>query len=364
MSVFLSGLCRAYVGLRVWFDILTPKQILFFGPLIETLKRAGADVLATSRHYREVEQLAELKGLKLIFVGERGGKEPASQIQASLSRMQQLLSYVRDFQPNVAVSVASSDCARICFGLRIRHVAVNDSPHSTIAARLSIPLSHHLFTPWVIPFASWTKYGISRKDITRYRALDPAAWLKRERPVAPLPLDLEGSKKTVLVRLEETHAPYMIGKDKSWTERVLQRLRTDLKSANVVVLCRYEDQLGAIRERFGGSFIVPDKVVDGYSLLLRSDLFVGMGGTMTTESALVGVPTISAFQGNELLTEKFLISKGLLSKARDLNHLSRLVRTYLDREVRDEFRRRSKKLLDSMEDPIKKIASYLVKLDR
>lgn len=363
MSVFLSGLCRAYIGLRVWFDLLTPKQILFFDPLIKTLKRAGADVLATSRHYREVEQLAEMKGLKLIFVGERGGKEPVSQFQASLSRMQQLLPYVRDFQPEAAVSVASADCARVCFGLRIRHVAVNDSPHSTIAARLSIPLSHHLFTPWVIPFESWTKYGIGRKDITRYRALDPAAWLKREHPVAPLPFDLEGSKKTVLVRLEETYAPYMIGKDKSWTERVLQRLRTDLKGANVVVLCRYEDQLRAIRERFGESFIVPDKVVDGYSLLLRSDVFVGMGGTMTTESALVGVPTVSAFQGNELLTEKFLISKGLLSKPRDMNHLSRLVRACLDREVRDEFRRRAKKLLDSMEDPIKKIASYLVKLD-
>ncbi|MCS4539836.1 MAG: DUF354 domain-containing protein [Thaumarchaeota archaeon] len=350
--------------MRVWIDLLTPKQILFFDPLIKTLKRAGADVLATSRHYREVEQLADLKGLKLIFVGERGGKEPVSQFQASLSRMQQLLPYVRDFQPQAAVSVASADCARISFGLRIRHVAVNDSPHSIIAARLSIPLSHHLFTPWIIPFASWTKHGIGRKDITHYRALDPAAWLKRERPVAPLPFDLEGSKKMVLVRLEETYAPYMIGKDRLWTERVLQRLRTDLRGANVVVLCRYEDQLRTIRERFGGSFIVPDKVVDGYSLLLRADAFVGMGGTMTTESALAGVPTVSAFQGDELLTEKFLISKRLLSKARDLNHLSKLVKGYLDGEVRDEFRRRAKNLLDSMEDPIEKIVSYLTQLDR
>ncbi len=348
--------------MRIWLDLLTPKQILFFDPLIKTLRRKGAEVLATSRHYREVEQLAELKGLQLVFVGERGENEPVSQLKASLSRMQLLLPHVQDFQPDAAVSVASADCARICFGLRIRHVAVNDSPHSLIAARLTIPLSHHLFTPWVIPYGSWTRYGLGRKDITHYRALDPAAWLKRKRPAAPLPFELDGSKKTVLVRLEETYAPYMIGKDKSWTERVLQSLRTGLESANVVVLCRYVDQLRTIRERFGDSFIVPDKVVDGPSLILRSDVFVGMGGTMTTEAALIGVPTVSAFQGTDLYTEKYLLSKHLLTKARTPDQVTRFVKKTLQGKSNEAIKKRAKKELDRMEDPVERITQYILQL--
>jgi predicted glycosyltransferase len=348
----------------VWLDLLTPKQILFFDPLIKALKKGGAEVLATSRRYREVEQLAKLRGLELSFVGERGGKVPVSQLLASLSRMQQLLPRVQEFQPDVAVSVASADCARICFGMRIRHIAVNDSPHSEIAARLSIPLTHHLFTPWIVTFGSWTKYGIRSKDITRYRALDPAAWLKRERGATPLPFDLDRKRKTILVRVEETYATYMIGKDETWTEKVLERLRTDFSDVNVVVLCRYDDQLRTIRERFGSTFLVPEEVVDGASLIRASDLFIGMGGTMTAEAALIGVPTISAFQGGGLFTEKFLISKGVLAKTRDLDRLSRMARRYLDARVRDAISRRAKRLLDSMEDPIEKIASYLLKLPR
>ncbi len=44
-----------------------------------------------------------------------------------------------------------------------------------------------------------------------------------------------------------------------------------------------------------------------------------MGGTMTTEAALIGVPAVSAFQGAELYTEKYLLSKGLLLKARSVD---------------------------------------------
>lgn len=348
--------------MRLWVDLLTPKQVLFFHPLIELLRGRGAEVLVTSRHYREVEQLARLQGLSLNLVGERGGKGPSSQLQASISRMQRLLPLVENFQPDVSISVASADCARISFGIRVRHVAVNDSPHSTVAARLSVPLSHHLFTPWIIPFDSWTAYGISKTKITRYKALDPAAWLKRERRAAPLPLELDRSRKTVVVRTEESYAPYMFGKDESWTDKVLSGLRRDFREVNVIVLNRYEEQLHHIRERFGRAFIIPDNVVDGAALIRASDVFIGMGGTMTTEASLLGVPTISVFQGDELLTEKFLVSKQLLTKTRNLGTLSKLVKKHLEGKGREALKIRAKKLLDSMEDPAQRIARYLLQL--
>ncbi len=133
--------------MRYWFDILTPKQLLFFRPVIEGLQREGHEVLATSRNYREVEQLASLLGLDLTFVGARGGKDPLEQFELSLERMEPLLPMVVGFSPDVSVSVASADCARISFGLRVKHVAVNDSPHSLVAGKLSLPLSHHLHDP-------------------------------------------------------------------------------------------------------------------------------------------------------------------------------------------------------------------------
>ena len=345
---------------KVWVDVLTPKQILFFKPVVDLLKKKDCEVLATSRHYREVEPLAKMHGFDLTFIGERGGRERSDQIKASLERQRNMLPLVESFGPDVSVSVASADCARISFGLGIRHVAVNDSPHSVVAGKLSLPLSYHLLTPWIIPYSAWGVFGMTRRNITRYRALDPAAWLKRPRD-GSLDLTLDKKRKTIVVRLEESYAPYMRGTSESWGDTVLGRLAGEFKDCNLVALCRYEDQLESIKEMFSETFIIPDQVIDGTALLKVTDVFVGMGGTMSAEAALQGVPTISAFQG-DLYTERYLISKGLLARARDAKTISRLVRRFLSKSYRPGFSRKAKKLLDWMEDPVRRVADYLMSL--
>ena len=321
-------------------------------------------MLATSRRYREVEQLASLLGLELSFVGARGGKDPVGQLKLSLERMGQLLPTVVGFSPDASVSVASADCARISFGLRVKHIAVYDSPHSLVAGKLSLPLSHHLMTPWIIPFSAWSVFGVSRGQVSRYRALDPAAWLKRRSKAPSRGASRSGGKATILVRLEESYAPYLAGSDESWSEKVLTRLARDFKGDRLVALCRYDDQLASVRKRFGGSFEVPESAVDGAGLIERSDVFVGMGGTMTTESALLGVPAVSAFQGAELLTETYLLSKKLLLKARSPAEVSKCVKASLDPRYRVGYQRRARALLDWMEDPAAKVVEYLTNLPR
>ena len=345
---------------KVWVDVLTPKQILFFKPVVDLLKKKGCEVLATSRHYREVEPLAKMHGFDLTFIGERGGKERGNQLKASLERQRNMLTLVESFGPDVAASVASADCARISFGLGFKHIAVNDSPHSLVAGKLSLPLSYHLLTPWIIPFSAWGVFGMTRRNITRYRALDPAAWLKRPHD-GNLDLHLDRSRKTIVVRLEESYAPYMRGTSESWGDTVLGRLAEDFKDCNLVALCRYEDQLESIKERYGETFIIPDQVIDGTALLKVTDVFVGMGGTMNAEAALQGVPTISAFQG-DLYTERYLISKSLLARAKDAMTISRFVKRFLTKSYRPMFSRKAKKLLDWMEDPAQRVADFLMNL--
>jgi len=345
-------------ALRLWFDIVTPKQVLFFRPVIDLLRQDGHEVLTTSRRYREVEQLASMLKLDLSFVGSRGGKDAREQLERSIERMGLLIPLVAGFSPDVSVSVASADCARISFGLRVRHIAVNDSPHSLVAGRLSLPLSHHLMTPWIIPFSAWSVFGVTREKVSRYRALDPAAWLKRRTRGVPRREPTTG-KATILVRLEESYAPYLAGSDESWSERVLVRLARDFKGHKLVALCRYEDQLASVREKFGSSFEVPSEVVDGAGMIERSDVFVGMGGTMTAEAALLGVPAVSAFQGAELYTEKYLLSKRLLLRARTVAEVSKCVSASLERRYSDSYHRRGRAVLDWMDDPAAKVGRYL-----
>jgi predicted glycosyltransferase len=345
--------------MRVWADILTPKQVLFFGPVIEALKSSGVEVLATSRRYREVGPLAEMAGLKLEYVGDRGTKGPEEQLLAATRRQADIIPLVKNFKPSAAVSIASVVCARVAFGLGIKHIAVNDSPHSEVAGRLSIPLSHHHLCPWVVPYSAWERYGIQRKQVSTYRALDPAAWLKRP-PFHGPALRLDSSRRTITVRVQESDAPYLAKADMTWTDKLLSALADAYPDHNIVALCRYDYQVEEIRNKFGSKVHVPGEVVSGYDLLSATDLFVGMGGTMNSEAALMGVPTISAFQG-DLYTDRYLESVGLISKALTAAALLSQARRFMAGGFKETYRRKARRVLDAMEDPVPKIAGSILK---
>lgn len=342
---------------KVWIDILTPKQVLFFAPIIDELEKRGLRILGTTREYREVGPIAKWAGLELVSVGKRGGADIVQQLEASSQRQKEIIPIVSEFAPNAAVSIASGVCARVAFGLKVKHIAVNDSPHSEVANRLSLPLTYRLMCPWIIPYSAWSRYGLARSQITRYRALDPAAWLKRP-PTGGYVPKLDPGKKTITIRVEEAFAPYMVGTDRGWTDTVLTHLAEAFRDCNLVALCRYGEQLAAVKAKFGSKFIVPDEVVDGRRLLENTDLFIGMGGTMTAEAALLGVPTISMFQGS-LVTEDYLKSVGLLVKARNPEAILGPAKRFLTEGFRAAYSMRAKKVLGSMEDPVPKIAAFI-----
>ncbi len=346
--------------MKVWVDLLTPKQVLFFGPLIKELRSRGVEVLATSRRYREVGPLAERASLELKYVGDRGTKGPEEQLLAATRRQAEMIPIVKEFNPGAAVSIASAVCARVAFGLGIRHIAVNDSPHSEVAGRLSIPLTYRLLCPWVIPFSAWERFGLQRKQVSTYHALDAAVWLKRPPLSGPVP-KLDGKKKTITVRVQESDAPYLAKADMSWTDRLLGALLDGFPDTNVVALCRYDFQVDEVKGKFGSRCIVPDEVVSGHDLLSATDLFVGMGGTMNAEAALMGVPTISAFQGS-LYTDRYLQSVGLMAKALISPALVSHARRFLTDSYKGAFSKKAARILHSMEDPIPRIASVVEKV--
>jgi len=332
---------------------------LFFKPLVDLLKSEGIDVLATSRRYREVIPIAERVGLEFIYVGERGGKDKAGQLEAATRRQAEIIPSVKQFAPKVAVSVASAVCARVAFGLGVTHIAVNDSPHSEVAGRLSLPLSQHLLCPWVIPFEAWIPYGIRRNQITRYHALDPVAWLKRKPTGGPIP-KLDRHRKTITIRVQESDAPYLSGRSKNWITIVLERIAETFRECNLVALCRYEYQVKEVRKTFGSKYIIPEDVIDGRGLLMATDLFVGMGGTMNAEAALMGVPAISAFQGS-LYTDGYLQRVGLLARVNGPDALLKQARLFLDNAFKEQYKRKAKRVLESMEDPVVVVAGCINK---
>ncbi len=346
--------------LRFWFDILTPKQIMFFKNFVQKLKIDGHQVLCTSREYREVTQLALLNNFKLDIVGKYGGKEKYEKLRASCDRIIKLSKIIKKFGPDIAVSFSSPDAARVSFGLGIKHYVFNDSPHAEKVARLTIPLIDHLFCPWIISKSAWRSYGINKEKITCYRALDPYVWLRtlennmidnREKIIQFLKIDPQ--KKTILVRPDENKASYIIEGNKNQTISIIDKIVEDLSDkSNIIILCRYSDQIQKLRERYLKRVLLLGKAVDGRTLLNISDLFVGGGGTMTAESVLLGKPTIS-IAPIDFTVDDYLIKKGLVKKTRDPQNVINFITKILkDPNYAKIINKKANDLRKTMEDPV------------
>ncbi|HJN57805.1 MAG TPA: DUF354 domain-containing protein [Nitrososphaerales archaeon] len=342
-------------SLIIWIDILTPKQMLFFTPLIQDLRLKGHEVLTTSRKYLEVELLASLKDFDLMIIGRHGGESLLEKLKASSERSLQLFDYVKKLGIDYAISFSSPECARVAFGMGVKHFCISDSPHSEKVCRLTIPLSEILLTPSVIPYSAWSKYGINKDRIVRYNALDPAVWLKRRSTQLAKKKDfgLSISKKTISVRLEESQASYLLNSDKSYSKKLLDSLVLNFPDCEIFVLGRYSSQIKDIKKSFGSKVNITTNAVDGAGLLSVSDVFIGMGGTMTAESSLLGVPSISAFQGAQLYTEKFLIKEGLLVRPENIDQIINMISKLLhNQDHKKKLQKKAKTILENMEDPV------------
>ncbi len=199
--------------LKVWFDILTPKQLLFFAPMIQKMSKKH-QVLCTSRNYREVIGLAKLRRINLLIIGRHGGATKEGKLISSTQRMSQLAKIISNFSPNLTISFCTPDVSRISYGLGIKHIAFSDSPHAEAVMKLSVPLVQKLLIPWIIPKKEFVKYGISEKNIIQYRAIDASVMVKEK--FHRQKINIDKSRRTIVIRPEESQASYAVNKASSY----------------------------------------------------------------------------------------------------------------------------------------------------
>lgn len=335
--------------MRIWFDVLTPKQVVFFEPMMARLRRRH-EVLCTSRRYREAAALARLRGVEAEQVGRHGGAGARAKLEAGLGRARALAARVGRFGPDAAVSLCSPEASRVAFGLGVRHVAFSDAPHAEAVMRLSVPLVQRLLVPWFIPKSEFSRYGIRPSLITQYRAID-GAWTAARRPAGPAP---GRAGPTVLVRAAEVQASYMRGPDSAGA--IASAVCERHPGYRVLVLARYAEQARQLRSELRGRARVLQMSVDGRALLDGCDLFVGSGGTMTAEAALSGIPTIS-YEGSPNPTEKYLVRRGLAVRARDPRRIAAMAGRVMG--SRAECEARAARAVSGMEDPYRALCRAL-----
>ena len=322
------------------------------------VKRLGKNhqVFCTTRNYREATHLAKIRNMKLTSIGKHGGIEKQNKLNESTNRISSLSKVIYKKSPDIAISFCSPEAARVSFGLGITHIAFCNAPHSEAVMRLSLPLIQKLLIPNHIPKKEFSKYGILKKNIISYKAMDEYLIIKNDKPLHSTISNFDKNKKIILFRTYETAASYL-PKTQTKMFPIIRNLASHFPNCLILVLGRYTDQINQLKKEFGTKVKVIDKVVDSGEILSMVDLFIGSGGTMTSESALHGIPTIS-YDAVPNYDEKYLVKKGLVVRAKTPTTIIKTADKLLSSN-KDKIQNRSKKLIASMEDPYNKLLDVI-----
>ena len=331
--------------MKIWFDILTPKQYLFFEYFIQKLEKQHK-IVSTSRKYQQVNGIEKFGSINPVIIGKHGGKNNINKLLASLDRSKLLTKKIEKWSPDLLVSFCSPEASRVAYGLGIPHIAFSDSPHAKAVMKLSLPYVTKLLTPWIIPKQDFDGFGIDYKNIIKYRAIDAGIIIRNYKRNKQ---KKSNNKKIILIRPEESEAAYITKKSK--TVKIIKKIVEEFPDQEKIVLSRYKDQSKNLKKIFGNNISLLSKPTNGEELLNNIDCFIGSGGTMTAESGLLGIPTISLNAVPNKI-EDFLVKKRIVLRSENPNRISREIYQSLNNlEIIKKKKEKAKKLVASFEDP-------------
>ena len=303
--------------LKIWFDVLTPKHYLMFASLERIIGREN-ELLLTTREYEELDRVRRRIRVRAQdnVIGRHGGAEKENKLIESTRRAYELSRLIASSRPQLAVSFGSPEAARVSFGLGIPHALVCDSPHSFFVCKLTVPLSDVVIYPWIIPASSWKQYGASK--MVKYHSLDPTAWVLH-REIWPEKNEVErASEGAIIIREEEYMSSYL--PNSSGALEFALKLSREIPDRRFIMLRRYVrgiENYGNLMV-YGGEFFGPN-------VLEKAAAFIGRGGTMNAEAALLGVKSFTLYPGEITCVDKYLIKVGALKKPNGISELVKLL---------------------------------------
>ncbi|MCW2949789.1 MAG: hypothetical protein JWN41_802 [Thermoleophilia bacterium] len=306
--------------MRVLIDLTNSPHVPFFVPLVRLLERDGHEVVVTARRFAQTVELAAQFGLDVTVIGAHGGAGRFGKARAAVGRTRALHAFARASQRtggtfDVALSHGSTDLPLVARRLGVPHVTIFDYEWARTMHRLNCRLSWRVVVPDSISFARLDDYGAAGK-VVAYVGLKEEYYLDstRIRPAAiRAELGVGTNDVLVVLRPPADMALYHRGIHNDVFASVLDRARSTA-GCRVVVLPRTPEQRAGIAAHVADDrrVIVPDRAIDGASLVAAADVVVSAGGTMNREAAALGVPVYTVFAGRIGGVDEALLEAGRL----------------------------------------------------
>ena len=216
-----------------------------------------------------------------------------------------------------------------------------DYEWAVLQHHLNCRLANRVLVPDAIPAERLRRYGARGSKLVRYPGLKEEYYMADFEPDEAVlrRLGVDPAGPLAVVRTAPSYALYLGGSENELLPRLLRHL-AEAERAQTVVLARTPEQRDSIGALALERVVVPDRAVDGRSLVAFADVLVSAGGTMNREAAVLGTPVWSIFEGRLGAVDELLVKEGrlrFLSDPSEVKVEKRAARAY-DRRVRRDPR--------------------------
>jgi uncharacterized protein len=303
---------------RIWVDLTNTAHVLVLRPLVELLEHDGHEVEITARPLSHTLELLDDWGHEYTALGAYGGVSRVGKARAAAGRVVEMLRFGRKRGFDAALAHGSTDLPVACRAISVPNSTMFDYEWAALQHNVNCRLADRVLVPDAIPAARVRRYGAKPPKLIRYPGLKEEYYMADFEP-DPSVLDELGVDRALplaVIRTAPSYALYLGGSETPLLPRVLEHVVND-EGAQAVVLARTPDQRQAIREQGLERVIVPDRAVDGRSLVAYADVLVSAGGTMNREAAVLGTPVWSIFEGKLGAVDEMLAREGRLKFLKD-----------------------------------------------
>lgn len=266
--------------MKILIDIGHPAHVHFFKGTVTDLLSKGHKILIVTRNKEMTLDLLKKSGFDYINIGEHK-PSMAGKAFALLQFDYRILRVAQQFKPDLLVALGSPYLAHVSKIIRKPYISFWDTEDANLIIRLTSPFTDTICTPSCF----LRDFGIRQVRFEGYKEL---AYLHPEvfQPDSSVlhELNLSENDRFIIVRFISWAASHDVGlkgmKNPVDVVKTLEKYGT--------VFISSEKPPDPDLEKYI-LHISPDKF---HSLLAYASLYIGEGGTITTEAAVLGTPAI------------------------------------------------------------------------
>jgi predicted glycosyltransferase len=298
--------------MRIWIDFINTPQVSFWVPFIKEFQNKNHEMILTCRDSGNTIELLKQQNLEFQVIGKKVGKGTFQKILFFPSRLIKLLRFIRKLKPDVAASQSSFYQPVVARILGVPCLYTNDNEHAK-GNIFGFLFANKVILPIALNREGFVRNWPLRSKLSTYPSIKEAIYISQQPDLLPL---ISGEKSVIYFRPEPWSAQYYDGPLNFFDETLLSLANEYC----IVVLPRDKNQKEHYLQSKFKLIHVVEKPIYLKDIVSDCLLFIGAGGSMTRELAVLGIPVISIYQAEILRVDKYLVDKGLMKIKPDITY--------------------------------------------